>query len=162
MKFYIKIYNKSLFIGDDGILVPFKMQAKVYEAKDVADAMSELSGRVVPVPLDYIDLKGHDLVKESKLYASNTKFLIYNPPNGVFYKSPYQGTTLDPNEAHQYNLEEVKFYGSRNNWAIPCSEASSEVFVYSIQLRRFLKVDPSSPVVSESELIGREDVSIIL
>ncbi|QQV89746.1 hypothetical protein Calle1_69 [Cellulophaga phage Calle_1] len=162
MKFYIKVFGEDLFIGGNNRRVSDKAQAKVYEVSEVLEAITGLNERVIAVPLEYIDLSERDLTKESILYIPNTRFLLYSPVTGVFFKEPYKGNTIDPGGAYQYSLKEVKFYGGRINWALPCSEISSEVFVYSTQLGRFLKVDPLSPTIQEPELIGREGISVIL
>ena len=102
MKFYIKENYGDRYLGENGVFLPTKEGANIYESEDVYKVISELNNPVVASPVNY----------------------------------------LEPGDVSLSDL--------------------SDLFIYSERLKRFLKVDTSIPNISESELIGREDISVIL
>ncbi|QQV89747.1 hypothetical protein Calle1_68 [Cellulophaga phage Calle_1] len=162
MKFYIKEDCGDRYLGENGVFLPTKEGANIYESKDVYKVMSDLSAPVSAYPVNYLDPSDVSLSDLSTLYPEDSKCLIYYPLSGAFYREPCGGVTQNPESAHKYDLKGVENFSGSGMWFIPCHDPVEELFIYSERFKGFLKLDPSSPIVQESELIGREGISIVL
>ncbi|AGO47883.1 hypothetical protein Phi40:1_gp018 [Cellulophaga phage phi40:1] len=162
MKFYIKENYGDRYLGENGVFLPTKEGANIYESEDVYKVISELNNPVVASPVNYLEPGDVSLSDLSIPYPKDSKCLIYYPHSGLFYRAPCEGTTQNPELAYKYDLKGVDYFSGSSMWFIPCSDPISDLFIYSERLKRFLKVDTSIPNISESELIGREDISVIL